>query len=46
MFELDGPLVRIGGPDVPAMPFSTPLEHFYMPDVERIYAQMRDLAKF
>jgi 2-oxoisovalerate dehydrogenase E1 component beta subunit len=46
MFELDGPLVRIGGPDVPAMPFSTPLEHFYMPDVDRIYAQMKDLAKF
>jgi 2-oxoisovalerate dehydrogenase E1 component beta subunit len=46
MFELDGPLVRIGGPDVPAMPFSTPLEHFYMPDVDRIYAQMKELAKF
>jgi 2-oxoisovalerate dehydrogenase E1 component beta subunit len=46
MFELDGPLVRIGGPDVPAMPFSTPLEHFYMPDVDRIYAQLKDLAKF
>src|ERR671927_1547527 len=24
MFELDGPLVRIGGPDVPAMPFAGP----------------------
>jgi 2-oxoisovalerate dehydrogenase E1 component beta subunit len=46
MFELDGPLVRIGGPDIPAMPFSTPLEHFYMPDVDRIYAQMKELAKF
>jgi 2-oxoisovalerate dehydrogenase E1 component beta subunit len=46
MFELDGPLVRIGGPDIPAMPFATPLEHFYMPDVDRIYAQMKDLAKF
>jgi 2-oxoisovalerate dehydrogenase E1 component beta subunit len=46
MFELDGPLVRIGGPDVPAMPFATPLEHYYMPDVDRIYAQMKELAKF
>ena len=46
LFELDGPLVRIGGPDIPAMPFATPLEHFYMPDVERIYAEMKELAKF
>ncbi len=46
MFELDGPLVRIGGPDIPAMPFSGPLEHFYMPDAEAIYGRMRDLAKF
>ena len=46
LFELDGPLVRIGGPDIPAMPFATPLEHYYMPDVERIYAEMKELAKF
>src|SRR5436189_1977726 len=41
MFELDGPIVRMGGPDVPSMPFSTPLEHYFMPDAERIYEQMR-----
>jgi 2-oxoisovalerate dehydrogenase E1 component beta subunit len=46
MFDLDGPLVRIGGPDIPAMPFSGPLEHFYMPDVEKIHAAMKDLAAF
>jgi len=46
MFELDGPIVRIGGPDIPAMPFASPLEHFYMPDADRIYEQMRELAKF
>jgi 2-oxoisovalerate dehydrogenase E1 component beta subunit len=46
MFELDGPLVRIGGPDIPAMPFATPLEHVYMPDVDKIYAEMRELANF
>src|ERR687895_335408 len=40
MFDLDGPLVRIGGPDIPAMPFSGPLEHFYMPDVEGIHKAM------
>jgi 2-oxoisovalerate dehydrogenase E1 component beta subunit len=46
MFELDGPLIRIGGPDIPAMPFAGPLEHFFMPDADRIYEQMRELAKY
>jgi 2-oxoisovalerate dehydrogenase E1 component beta subunit len=46
MFDLDGPLVRIGGPDIPAMPFSSNLEHFYMPDVDKIHAAMKDLAAF
>ena len=46
MFDLDGPLVRIGGPDIPAMPFSTPLEHFYMPSVEGIHQAMKELADF
>ena len=27
MFDLDAPIVRIGGPDIPAMPFAAPLEH-------------------
>jgi 2-oxoisovalerate dehydrogenase E1 component beta subunit len=46
MFDLDGPLVRIGGPDIPAMPFAGPLEHFYMPDVEGIHKAMKELAEF
>jgi 2-oxoisovalerate dehydrogenase E1 component beta subunit len=46
MFDLDGPLVRIGGPDIPAMGFAASLEHAFMPDVERIYAEMLELAKF
>lgn len=46
MFDLDGPLVRIAGPDIPTMPFSGPLEHFYMPDADRIRAAMQELARF
>jgi 2-oxoisovalerate dehydrogenase E1 component beta subunit len=46
MFELDGPIVRIGGPDVPAMGFATTLEHAFMPDADRIYARMLELARF
>ena len=30
MFDLDAPIARIGGPDIPAMPFATPLEHAFM----------------
>jgi 2-oxoisovalerate dehydrogenase E1 component beta subunit len=46
MFDLDGPLVRIGGPDVPAMGFAAGLEHAFMPDTEQIYARMLELAGF
>jgi 2-oxoisovalerate dehydrogenase E1 component beta subunit len=46
MFDLDGPLVRIGGPDVPAMGFATNLEHAFMPDTDLIVERMRELARF
>jgi 2-oxoisovalerate dehydrogenase E1 component beta subunit len=46
MLDLDGPLVRVAGPDIPAMPFSEALEHFYMPDAEGIGKAMKDLAAF
>ena len=46
MFDLDGPLVRVAGPDIPAMPFSGNLEHFYMLEAEDIQKAMKDLAAF
>jgi 2-oxoisovalerate dehydrogenase E1 component subunit beta len=46
MLDLDAPVVRVGGPDVPAMPFATAMEHFFLPDEQRIFEHMRDLAKF
>ena len=47
MFELDAPIVRIGGPDIPAMPFAGSLEHFYMePEPDRIASRMRELAHY
>jgi 2-oxoisovalerate dehydrogenase E1 component beta subunit len=47
MFDLDAPLVRIGGPDIPAMPYAAALEHFYTePEPDHIYRAMRDLARF
>jgi 2-oxoisovalerate dehydrogenase E1 component beta subunit len=47
MFDLEAPIVRVGGPDIPAMPFAGALEHFYMePEPDQIYRRMRDLARF
>jgi 2-oxoisovalerate dehydrogenase E1 component beta subunit len=46
LFELDGPIVRIGGPHVPAMPFSPALEHWYLPDADRLEQEMRKLAEY
>tara|TARA_Y100000590_G_scaffold405280_1_gene493453 strand:+ start:13234 stop:14217 length:984 start_codon:yes stop_codon:yes gene_type:complete len=33
---LDAPVLRIAGPEVPAMPFATSLEDIFMPNTERI----------
>jgi 2-oxoisovalerate dehydrogenase E1 component beta subunit len=45
MFDLDAPIVRIGGPDIPAMPFAAPLEHLYMePEPDQVYRRMLELA--
>jgi 2-oxoisovalerate dehydrogenase E1 component beta subunit len=46
-FELlDAPVVRVAGPDVPAMPFNKPQEEFFLPSPERIAAAMRKLAAY
>jgi 2-oxoisovalerate dehydrogenase E1 component beta subunit len=46
MFDLDAPIVRIGGPDIPAMPFAGPLEHYYVePQPDHLYRGMLDLAR-
>ena len=45
MFDLDAPIVRIGGPDIPAMPFAGSLEHYYVePEPDRLFASMLALA--
>ena len=47
MFDLDAPIVRIGGPDIPAMPFATALEHFYMePEPDQLHRRMLELARY
>ena len=43
---LDAPVLRVAGPDVPAMPFNKPQEDFFLPSPERIADAMRRLASY
>jgi 2-oxoisovalerate dehydrogenase E1 component beta subunit len=44
--DLDGPVMRVAAPDVPAMPFNRPQEDYFLPSPERIAAAMRKLASY
>jgi 2-oxoisovalerate dehydrogenase E1 component beta subunit len=46
LFDLDGPIVRLGGPDVPAMGFASNLEQAFLLDADRIAEDMLELARF
>ena len=46
LFNLDAPVVRMGGPHVPAMPFAPTLEHWFLPSADSIEQEMRKLAEF
>ncbi|GGM22163.1 2-oxoisovalerate dehydrogenase subunit beta [Paraliobacillus quinghaiensis] len=46
LFDLDAPIKRLAGPDVPAMPYAQPLEKEFMINPEKVEAAMRDLAEF
>jgi 2-oxoisovalerate dehydrogenase E1 component beta subunit len=43
---LDAPVRRLAGPDVPAVPFSHPMQDWFMPSVEKIAAAIRDLDRY
>jgi 2-oxoisovalerate dehydrogenase E1 component beta subunit len=43
---LDAPVMRLTGPDVPAMPFNHVLEDAFMPNQEKILAKARELAAY
>ena len=46
LFDLDGPIVRLGGPDVPAMGFASNLEQAFLLDADLIAERMLQLARF
>jgi 2-oxoisovalerate dehydrogenase E1 component beta subunit len=43
---LDGPVKRLAGPDIPAMPYSHPMQEFFMPNPDKIADVMRQLAYY
>ncbi len=44
--HLDGPVMRIGGPEIPAMPFAHTLEEFYLVTPDKLEAALRTLAAY
>jgi len=44
--NLDAPVRRLAGPDVPAVPFSHPMQEWFMINPEKIADAIRDLAAF
>ncbi|TCP31812.1 branched-chain alpha-keto acid dehydrogenase E1 component [Scopulibacillus darangshiensis] len=46
LFDLDAPIRRLAGPDIPAMPYSPPMEKFFMINPEKIEHAIRELAEF
>ncbi|MBJ6364125.1 alpha-ketoacid dehydrogenase subunit beta [Paenibacillus sp. GCM10012307] len=46
LYELDAPIMRLCGPDVPAMPINPPSEKFFMLNKEKAKEAMRNLAMY
>ncbi|MEW6503986.1 MAG: alpha-ketoacid dehydrogenase subunit beta [Chloroflexota bacterium] len=44
--DLDAPVRRLCGPDVPAVPFSHPMQEWFMPNPQKILQAIRELAAF
>lgn len=44
-YELDAPVQRLCGPDVPAMPYNSSMENFFMLNPDKVYHAMLDLAQ-
>ncbi|MFD0951549.1 alpha-ketoacid dehydrogenase subunit beta [Virgibacillus natechei] len=46
LFDLDAPVQRLAGPDVPSMPFAPTMEKYFMINPEKVEKAMRELAEF
>lgn len=43
---LDAPVMRVAGPDVPAMPYARTMQDFFMPNTDKIADALRRLAVY
>jgi 2-oxoisovalerate dehydrogenase E1 component beta subunit len=43
---LDGPVMRLGAPDIPAAAFAKPMMNFFVPSAEKIESAMLELARY
>ncbi len=43
---LDAPVKRLGGLDVPAMPYALPMEDFFMPNPDKVTKALQELAAY
>ncbi|WP_338754784.1 alpha-ketoacid dehydrogenase subunit beta [Bacillus sp. FJAT-52991] len=46
LFDLDAPIKRLAGPDVPAMPYAPTMEKYFMVNPDKVEKAMRELAEF
>lgn len=46
LYDLDAPITRLAGPDVPSMPYAPPMEDFFMMNPEKIYNKMLTLSEY
>ncbi|MGE7933657.1 alpha-ketoacid dehydrogenase subunit beta [Viridibacillus arvi] len=46
LFDLDAPIKRLAGPDIPAMPYAPTMEKYFMINPEKVEKAMRELAAF
>ncbi|GAB3052341.1 alpha-ketoacid dehydrogenase subunit beta [Virgibacillus ainsalahensis] len=46
LFDLDAPIQRLAGPDIPSMPYAPNMEKFFLINPDKVENAMRELAKF
>lgn len=46
LYDLDAPIIRLAGPDVPSMPYAPPMEDYFMMNPDKIYNKMLELSEY
>ncbi|KIL45923.1 alpha-ketoacid dehydrogenase subunit beta [Jeotgalibacillus campisalis] len=46
LFDLDAPIMRLSGPDIPAMPYAPTMEKYFMVNPDKVEKAMKELAEY